>query len=167
MRARRARRVASALATFLSLVSPGRAQDPPPDLRAQVFRAETEVVVLDLVVRDKKGHTVRDLRPEEVQVFEDGVRQEPSGFRFLDTRAAGVALEEGLEAKGEGSQAALGSAGEARHLNLVTLVFDQLGPDGRQIARKAALDFLELADRPDIYVSVFQVSESLKLIQQF
>jgi VWFA-related protein len=119
------------------------------------------------VVRDKKGHTIRDLRPEEVQVFEDGVKQGPSGFRFLDTRAAGVALEASLEPKSDGSRMISGAPAEGRHLNLVTLVFDQLGPEGRQIARKAALDFLELADRPDIYVSVFQVSESLKLVQQF
>jgi VWFA-related protein len=167
MRARRAQPVAGALAALLALASPVKAQDPPPDLRAQVFRVETEVVVLDLVVRDKKGHTIRDLRPDEVQVFEDGVKQGPSGFRFLDTRAAGVAVEESLEHAAVGSRAVAGTPGEGRHLNLVTLVFDQLGPDGRQIARKAALDFLELADRPDIYVSVFQVSESLKLVQQF
>ena len=167
MRARRRKDVAGALSALLALVSPLRAQDPPPDLRAQVFRAETEVVVLDLVVRDKKGHTIRDLRPEEVQVFEDGVRQGPRGFRFLDTRAAGLAMEESLGDSGGGSRAVAGAPGEGRHLNLVTLLFDQLGPDGRQIARKAALGFLDLADRPDIYVSVFQVSESLKLVQQF
>jgi len=166
MRVPRVRPAAGALAVLLSALAPLRAQDPPPDLRAQVFRVETEVVVLDLVVRDKRGHTVRDLRPEEIQVFEDGVKQGPSGFRFLDTRAAGIALEESLENSGAGSRAA-SVPGEGRHLNLVTLVFDQLGPDGRHIARKAALDFLELADRPDIYVSVFQVRESLKLVQQF
>ncbi|PYQ43116.1 MAG: hypothetical protein DMF77_11005 [Acidobacteria bacterium] len=167
MRAHKATLLAGVIAALLALVPPVTAQDPPPDLRAHVFRVETEVVVLDLVVRDKKGHTIRDLRPEEVQVFEDGVKQGPSGFRFLDTRAAGVAVEESLEAKSDGSRMVAGAPGEGRHLNLVTLVFDQLGPDGRQIARKAALDFLELADRPDIYVSVFQVSESLKLVQQF
>jgi VWFA-related protein len=136
-------------------------------LQAQVFRVETEVVVLDLVARDKKGHTVRDLRPEEVQVFEDGVKQEASGFRFLDTRAAGVAVEEEQEEPKDGRAAAVPRSAESRHLNLVTMVFDQLNADGRQIARKAALDFLDLADRPDVFVSVFQVSESLKLVQQF
>jgi VWFA-related protein len=166
MRARRIEPVVCVLAALLAPISPLLAQDPPPDLRAQVFRVETEVVVLDLVVRDKKGHTVRDLRPEEVQVFEDGVKQGPSDFRFLDTRAAGIAVEESLENSSAGSRAGP-VPGEGRHLNLVTLVFDQLGPDGRQIARKAALDFLELADRPDVYASVFQVRESLKLVQQF
>jgi VWFA-related protein len=167
MRAREIRRIPSALGLLLAAVVAGAAQDPPPDLQAQVFRVETEVVVLDLLARDKKGHTVRDLRPDEVQVFEDGVKQQPSGFRFLDTRAAGVAVEEELGAGKVGPEPAAPRSEESRHLNLVTMVFDQLGPDGRQIARKAALDFLELADRPDVFVSVFQVSESLKLVQQF
>jgi VWFA-related protein len=160
------RRMASAVA-FLLVAAGATAQDPPPDLQTQVFRVETEVVMLDLVARDKKGHTVRDLRADEVQVFEDGVKQEASAFRFLDTRAAGVAVEETLEAAKGTPRSDVAKSEESRHLNLVTMVFDQLGPDGRQIARKAALDFLDLADRPDVYVSVFQVSESLKLVQQF
>ena len=98
MRARELRLILSALAVLLAAERGASAQEPPPDLQAQVFRVETEVVVLDLVARDKKGHTVRDLRPEEVQVFEDGVKQQASGFRFLDTRAAGVAVEEDLKA---------------------------------------------------------------------
>jgi VWFA-related protein len=102
-----------------------------------------------------------------LQVFEDGVKQQPSGFRFLDTRAAGIAVEDDLEAAKSRPAAVAAKSDESRHLNLVTMVFDQLGPDGRQIARKAALDFLDLADRPDVFVSVFQVSESLKLVQQF
>jgi VWFA-related protein len=167
MRARDQRRRVGAVILLLTVSSPGHAQDPPPDLQAQVFRVETEVVMLDLVARDKKGHTVRDLRADEVQVFEDGVKQEASGFRFLDTRAAGVAVEEQEEATPGKGEPGAPKSDESRHLNLVTMVFDQLGPDGRQIARKAALDFLDLADRPDVFVSVFQVSESLKLVQQF
>ena len=164
MRARDLRAGAAALLVGLGL--PTGAQDPPPELQAQVFRVEAEVVMLDLVARDKKGRTVRDLRPEEIQVFEDGVRQEPSAFRYVDTRAAGLSLEESLE-EAKARPAALKEPLAGRHLNLVTLVFDQLGVDGRQIARKAALDFLDLADRPDVLVSVFQVKESLKLVQQF
>jgi len=155
--------LAAVPALLIGFARPIGAQDPPPELQAQVFRVEAEVVMLDLVVRDKKGRTVRDLRPGELQVFEDGVRQEPSGFRYVDTRAAGVTLEETPERP----LAAAKPTDESRHLNLVTLVFDHLGPNGRHIARKAALDFLDLANRPDVFVSVFQVSESLKLVQQF
>ena len=153
------------LALALSLAAPAFAQqplEPPPDLRREVFRVDTEVVLLDVVVRDKKGRSVRDLRADELEVREDDVKQEIGNFRFLDSRALGEAIEEAQDAKGPAPRAQ-----EARHLNLVTLLFDRLDVDGRTIARKAALSFLELEDRPDVYVSVFQIGESLKLLQQF
>ena len=145
-----------------------RAQVAPPELRRDVFRVDTEVVLLDIVVRDKKGRTVRDLRREELDVYEDGVRQETGNFRFLDSRATGEALEDAAErAPADAARPPVPRPGESRHLNLVTFLFDQLGPDGRNMARKAALSFLELEDRPDVYVSVFQIGESLRLLQQF
>jgi len=155
---------------LLLAVAPARpapAQEPPSDLRREVFRVQTEVVLLDVIVRDKKGRAVRDLAPGEVEVYEDGVKQEIGNFRFLDSRSIGEALEDAAPAPGATVPAETPRPGESRHLNLVTLLFDQLGPDGRTIARKAALSFLELEDRPDVYVSVFQVGESLRLLQQF
>jgi VWFA-related protein len=158
-------RAGAELALALSLAATGLPQQPPEapsDLRREVFRVETEVVLLDVVVRDKKGRTIRDLRADELEVREDGVKQEIGSFRFLDSRALGEVVEEAQETKRP-----VPRAQEARHLNLVTLLFDRLDVDGRTIARKAALSFLELEDRPDVYVSVFQVGESLKLLQQF
>ena len=136
-----------------------------------MFRVDTEVVLLDVVVRDKKGRSVRDLRPDEIEVYEDGVRQQVGNFRFLDSRAIGEALEDAQATAPSGAPAPAAAPppkpGESRHLNLVTLLFDQLGPSGRGTARKAALSFLELENRPDVYVSVFQIGESLRLLQQF
>jgi VWFA-related protein len=153
--------------------SPARAQarEPPAELRRDVFRAETEVVLLDVVVRDKKGRTVRDLRPAEIEVYEDGVRQQVGNFRFLDSRAIGEAIEDAQQgptpSPAVAPQPQPVRPGESRHLNLITLLFDQLGPNGRGEARRAALSFLELENRPDVYVSVFQIGESLRLLQQF
>ena len=62
--------------------------------------------MLDVVVRDKKGRTVRDLRPDEVEVYEDGVPQEVGGFRFLDSRAIGEAQEDAAEAAAPATPAA-------------------------------------------------------------
>jgi len=157
----------SRIALSLCVAAPVLSQESvaPPELRREVFRADTEVVLLDVVIRDKKGRTVRDLRPEEIEVYEDGVEQEVEGFRFLDSRKAGEAIEEAAEAASAAPAAPLPD--EARHVNLVTLLFDHLGPDGRAIARRAAQSFLDLEDRPDVYVSIFQIGESLKLLQQF
>ena len=38
-----------------------------------MFRTGTTAVLLDIVVRDKKGRPVRDLRQDEITVLEDGV----------------------------------------------------------------------------------------------
>lgn len=143
-------------------VGPLVAQEPPPE-----FRSDTEVVVLDVVVRDDAGRTVRDLWPDEIQVFED---DEPQGIVSFHLRATGeergAAPVAGPVAPGEGASAAAETE-DARHVNLVTLVFDQLGPDGRRIARQAGLTLAGLVDRPDLLVSVFTVRESLQLVQQF
>jgi VWFA-related protein len=140
-------------------------QEPPPEAATPVFRAGTDVVTLDVVVRDKKGRTVRDLRPGEVEVFEDGVEQQVVSFRL---EAAGdEELPSEVTAQVERALGSLGTSPAPRHFNLVTLVFDQLGVDGRLIARKAAQELLGLADRPDLVLSIFQVRESLRLVQQF
>src|SRR5437899_9319984 len=55
----------------------------PPEPQTPVFRAGADVVVLDVVVRDRKGRTVRDLRPDEVAVYEDGVGQPVASFRLV------------------------------------------------------------------------------------
>ena len=137
---------------------PTQAQEGPPR-----FRTAAEVVVLDVVVRDKKGRTIRDLRPDEIQVYEDDVLQEALSFRL---RAAGEEPPPAPEAA-PGAPSPGAKAGEVLHANLVTLVFDQLGPTGRPVARKAGLALARLADRPDLLVSVFQIRESLRLVQQF
>jgi VWFA-related protein len=162
--------VAVALVAAVPAAGQAPAPEPPPELRREVFRVDTEIVLLDVVARDKKGRTVRDLQPGEIEVYEDGVRQETGNFRFLDSRAIGEALEDAAQTPAAASAPAEPEPprpGKSRHLNLVTFLFDQLGPDGRGIARKAALSFLELENRPDVYVSVFQIRESLRLLQQF
>ena len=47
-----------------------------------VFRAQSELVLVDLVVTDKKGNVVRDLKPADVEIFEDGERQKIVFFDF-------------------------------------------------------------------------------------
>ncbi|MCG6926601.1 MAG: VWA domain-containing protein, partial [Acidobacteria bacterium] len=170
-------RVIRALCTLTLVLA--ASQHRPPAVLAQEetpeFRAGAEVVVLDVVVRDARGNTVRDLRPEEIRVFEDGVEQEVVSFhlRASPTPSASAASEGGTEAEaGSATRPGAGSAAglpddDARHVNLVTLVFDQLGPDGRRIAREAGLALASITDRNDLLVSVFQVRESLALVQQF
>jgi VWFA-related protein len=156
------RSVRTGILLVLALVGSARAQAPaekPPS--PPTFRVDTGVVMLDVVVRDKKGRLVRDLRPEEIQVFEDGVRQEITAVRFVETGREPVA------APGVPAAPTAPASPEPKQINLVTLLFDQLGTEARIIARKAALDFLDADHRGDLWISVFTIDRRMRLLQQF
>jgi VWFA-related protein len=106
----------------------------------------TADVKLDLVVRDKRGAPVRDLRPEEVEVIEASVKRKPSTVTLVGPAAAGT---------GEG---------RPRYL---TFVFDGLDAEGQKSARKAALEFLTRAAAPDLSVAVFRIGLELWAVQGF
>jgi VWFA-related protein len=163
-------RVGLACVVWLAGAAETATQEPAPAAQQPPrFGASSEVVVLDVVVRDKRGRTVRDVREDELVVLEDGVPQQILSVRL---RAAGEAAEElePLTRTPEPSSprpAPPPRREDARHVNLVTLVFDQLGVDGRNIARRAGLTLAGLTEREDLLVSVFTIRERLGLVQQF
>ena len=57
------------------------------------FASGTAQVVLDVVVRDKKGRPVLDVRPEELEVYEQGVQQTVEGFKLVESEGAEVGRE--------------------------------------------------------------------------
>jgi VWFA-related protein len=152
----------------MCLAGPAPAKVPSQETVSQqpvernAIKAVSEEVLLDLVVRDKKGRPVRDLKPQEVQVFEDGVRQEVTSFRLVEEESA--TTTSGAEAEPE---ALPPQPAPLRHINLVTLVFERLGNESRQLARQAALDFLGTELSPNVLVSVFGIDQRLFVLQHF
>ncbi len=59
-----------------------------PQDQTPTFRAESDLVLVDLVVTDRKGRFVDDVKLEEVQVLEDGKVQEIRFFRLERRRTA-------------------------------------------------------------------------------
>src|SRR5262249_3061483 len=53
----------------------------------EVLRVRTNEVRLDIVVKDKKGHAVKDLTPADFEVLEDGISQRIQSFRFVNREA--------------------------------------------------------------------------------
>jgi VWFA-related protein len=61
--------------------APTVAQPPaPPGLQTPTVRVQTDLVSLDVIVRDNKGQFVADLKPGDFDVYEDGVKQEIVSF---------------------------------------------------------------------------------------
>jgi Ca-activated chloride channel family protein len=81
------RKLALAMGSFLAvlwslyLLAQG-GQNPRPD--AQTIRLNVEVVSLPVVVTDRNGVRILDLKKEDFQVYEDGALQEIAGFALTD-----------------------------------------------------------------------------------
>ena len=58
--------------------APAPAAQAPAQPTSPTFRVRVDLVTNDIVVRDEKGNFIPDLRPEDIQVYEDGVLQELS-----------------------------------------------------------------------------------------
>jgi VWFA-related protein len=68
------------LAAGLSAQTPAQPPAQPPSATATqqkpTFRVQVDLVTNDIVVRDEKGNFIPDLKKEEFEVYEDGVKQE-------------------------------------------------------------------------------------------
>ncbi|HEV7893261.1 MAG TPA: VWA domain-containing protein [Pyrinomonadaceae bacterium] len=149
-------------------------QDPQDE---EVITVGSNEILLDAVVKDKKGHVVKDLKPSDVEVYEDGVRQEVKSFRLVTRGAAAsssAADTSNAPTTGDNEAAAPNRSAErarpasATRLSAVALVFDRLSPDARARARTAALTYVgDEASRQDDFIGVFGIDLSLHAFQSF
>jgi len=152
------------------LVCIGCLRLPAQEPNAPVIRSTTQEVLLDVVVRDKKEHLIRNLKPEEIRVLEDGVPQTVKGFRFTDAESeepaiatAPATVPQATAAKSTKTPA----LNPLHNLNLVTIVFEQMGPDSRLYAERAALQFLENEFRSNTYGGVYSLDYRLNALQPY
>lgn len=133
----------------------------------------TNEVLLDAVVKDKKGHTVKDLKASDFEVYEDGVRQQVKSFRLVsrDEATTTATSNSTVAAPSQSTQPIVTPRPNAplntNRLSAVALVFDRLSPDARARAREAALSYIGSEVRPDDFIGVFGIDLSLRAIQSF
>jgi VWFA-related protein len=142
------------------------AQEAPP-----TFQTGADVVLLDMVVRDKRGQPVLDLRQDEIQVSEDGSRCEVLSVRLVQAGAVKIASPPPKSPGATPPPAADGIAPEIAttpaRSSLVVLVFDQLSPEDARRARDAASEFAAKAFPPDTWFAVAKVGRGVRLLQTF
>jgi VWFA-related protein len=138
-----------------------------------VIHSTTREVVLDLVVRDKHHHAVTDLRPEEVEVYEDGVRQ---NLRVFSNIKGSEQLETERRTAGTGNptQPAQPATNEAPHplnsmrqVNFVSVVFAEIAPLNLEFARRAVQEFLKSDDLPNTYVTIYTLNRTMQVVQPY
>jgi len=126
----------------------------------QVSEVTVNAVVLDVVVTDKKGRIVKDLTTDELEVYEDGVRQKTKSLRHVEDQA-----EPQTSPKPTRSSPSAPPVLETRHpsLNLITLVFDRISLYGRKMARESGMRYVQEL-RPNDVVSVMVIDRTLRVL---
>jgi VWFA-related protein len=154
-----------AIGAFVALaMAVGRAQQPPPQRASGTAEARVTAVLVDIVVRDKRGEPVRDLAQSDFEVLEDGVPQTIASFTPVFEGAVAAAPEappSSVSATGR-STVAIGSASPVSAGPTVTaLVFDRLTPDARRLAVQAAQSYLGTQEQAPSYIGVFSIDLAL------
>jgi VWFA-related protein len=154
----------AALAAVLVLTGDAQRTQPPVSSET-LFRSTTQEVLLDFVVRDKHHRLVTNLRPQEVEILEDGV---PQKVRSLQYRG-GLYQHDQLGETGAATRAAGANPAysQLREINLVSLLFDGMGLQARRRAALAAKAFFGTELPPNTYIGVYVLNTRLALIQQY
>jgi VWFA-related protein len=120
----------------------------PVPAPARADEAAATTVPLDVVVKDKKGAPIPDLRPDEVEVYENGDRRPFDGLRFV--RPGGPATERTADPG-----------------QLVALVFDGLDQNQQKRAQRAVEELLAHDLGANTFFAVFRIGLQLWTVQSF
>jgi len=133
----------------------------------EVIRFRSNEVRLDVIVKDKKGRPIRDLKAADFEILEDGVPQKVESFRFV-TREAGPAEITKKQDDKSPDVVTTAPAPPKRSAPTVTaLVFDRLSPEARSLARKAGLAYAQEGMASGGFTGVFGIDQSLRTVQTF
>jgi VWFA-related protein len=123
------------------------------------------------VVRDKKGRLVKNLKPGDVEIYEDGVRQEIRSLRLVGGEApvqpAVQPDRQAGEEQPETAEPARPLAMPLHGVELICVVFHQLDPNTRRWAVAAVQEFIKTTLRPGTFVGVFNLDSRLTPLHAF
>src|SRR5262249_33321297 len=128
----------------------------------ETVRLETRLVTLDVIVKDKKGKRVTDLKAEDFSVFEDGVAQKVEFFS--------QPLDDGNDASQPKDVApAPSGVSHSEPSNSISLVLDgaTTDPVNFKQVREATLKYLRERITGADTVGMFSIANDLQLLQPF
>jgi VWFA-related protein len=148
------------------------------------FTAETRLVIVNLSAKDKSGKPIMTLKKEDVEVFEDGVRQEIKVFELqkLDGEALPAitepasskskTIEEKAKPKAEAKayvEPAKNSVIKYQDRRLLCLLFDMtsMQPPEQLRAQEAAIKFLETQMTTNDLVEIMTFNSNIKVVEEF
>jgi len=148
----------------------------PPNAQQEVspIRVNSELVLVNVVARDKKGNLIHDLKKEDFSLFEDNRQQKISTFDFedvdeLQTAGAADATVSGVAAQGSLLRSTEQGTLQARDRRLMVLFFDFSAMEPEEIDRAvdAANKFIQTKMQPADLIAVVSLTTNLQVNMDF
>jgi len=151
-----------------------RAQQAPPQ-STPAIRATTELVLVNVVARDKKGNLVRDLKQQDFTVLEDGQKQALASFDFENIDELALAQQTIATTNGSSGPAPAAAspqpaaASDARDRRLILLFFDFSAMDPEQIDRAvdAAKKYVNTKMQSADLIAIVSLTTNMRLDLNF
>lgn len=151
---------------FFALVSFAQQSTEPSQQEENVIKITTKLVQVDVVVTDKKGELVTDLKPEDFEVYEDKKKQDISNFSYIAAKQPDnvngkakpnpkVVINDPLKPGQVGRTIAL-------VVDDLTLPFDSI-----EDVRSALKKFINEQMQPGDLVAIIRTTGSIGTLQQF
>lgn len=146
----------------------------PSQQSGSMFHAQTDLVLVNVTVRDKKGNFVRNLKPEDFTVFEDNKPQKIASFDIENTDA--VVAQDVAQVNSQADRTAnsagatsLGAENEFKDRRLMVLFFDLSAMEPEEIDRAvtSAVHYVDTQMRPADLVAIVSLGSSLLVNQDF
>ncbi len=137
------------------------AQAPAAVRTKDVDATAVTAIVVDVVVRDRDGKPVTDLKASDFELTEEKVPQDIGSFTPVNRPDPG-ATAPAAAAPGARPTPATTTAPE-----VIALLFDRLTPDAKALAHKAALGYIGEGANAKNVVGVFGIDLSLIFYQTF
>ena len=168
------RATTAALSAWLAAANLVAQQPQKPSQPGYVVRVSTEIVLVNVIARDKRGNLIRDLKKEDFTVYEDGQKQQLTSFDFENVDQLLTAGAAGTTATGAAGNGGLLGAGqnptlEARDRRLMLLFFDfsAMEPDEIDRAVNAGKKYVQANMQPADMVALVSLVTNMRLDLDF
>ena len=145
------------------------------------FKSETKLVIVDLSVRDKSGRPITNLKKEDIEVLEDGVRQDIRVFElqkldgepltpmsFASTTPRTIEEKAAAPAKAPVTPS-VNQPIRFQDRRLLCLLFDftSMQPPEQLRAQEAAIKFLETQMTSSDLVEIMTFNAKIKVVEEW
>ena len=150
-----------------------RSQSPAPARADQAYTSAATAILVDVVVRDRRGRPVVDLTAEDFEIYEDGASQKVDTFTRV-SRGGGIGV--GVAWKSGGSTTSVVTSRPVPDSapgmppaddTTVALVFDHLSSEALRLAQRATLDYVPMTGNAAVRVGVFATDPGFRVIQPY